>query len=137
MTRTIVLAAVVAAVLAVSGCGGAQAQPPNPKAPAAAATPPPQPAVAPVEQTVKLTDYAFEPKELVIPLGAEVKLTVTNEGRRPHNWTVNEYGIKTRALESGEQQVLTFKADKAGRFEVACTQKGHKEKGMLGTLAVG
>lgn len=105
-----------------------------------APAPAPDPAPAAqdeVELTVTLADYSFEPEELTIPLGARVTLTITNGGERKHDFAITgAYGIETEIIEPGASQVLTFTADKAGQFEIVCSLRGHKERGMVGTLIV-
>ena len=99
--------------------------------------PPSPPPPTEVELTVSLSDYSFEPKGLTIPLGAQVKLTITNAGDRKHDFAITgAYGLETDILEPGASQVLTFTADKAGQFQIVCSLRGHRERGMVGTLIV-
>jgi plastocyanin len=90
-----------------------------------------------VELAVKMTEYAIEPKELTVPLGATVKLTITDAGTRRHDFNITgAYDVQSKVLGAGETQVLTFTADKAGVFQIFCSQTGHKDKGMTATLTI-
>lgn len=153
------------ATLAVSGCAGqsqpaakAGAQPAQSTQaagtgydygydtavpPAPATTVPQAPATAAatpsgvIELTVKLTDYAFEPANLLIPLGAKVRLTVINEATRDHDFNIiGGPGVEGEMLAPSKIQVIEFTADKAGEFEIVCSQRGHKSRGMVGKLIV-
>lgn len=139
-----ILAGCSSALKAPSSPVPAQSAPTTP-ASSASATAPSQPAAAPeapkapgvLELTVKMTDYAFEPKDLVIPLGSRVKLTVVNAGQKSHDLNIiGGPGIEGDILDPGKSQVIEFTADKAGQFQVVCSQRGHKEKGMVATLTV-
>lgn len=158
MIRSYCALVALGAVL-VAGCasgGGAAGTPAAPVAPVAPAGPvapvAPEGAVAPVPApapltaepagpsfavTVKLDEYSFEPEELVVPLGAVVKLTVVNIGKTRHDFNIlSPYNIEGDLLPSSGGQVLTFKADKPGRFQIVCSQKNHKDQGMVGYLVV-
>jgi uncharacterized cupredoxin-like copper-binding protein len=141
---------ITALVAFLAGCGGtgtpatSVAPVPQAQAPAAAQAPVPTPAAqapvpvqAPVAVTVSMTDYAFEPSHLTVPLGAQVRVTVVNAGQHTHDFNVvGSYGVEGDILEPGQQQVLTFVADRAGTFRIVCSQNGHADKGMVADLIV-
>lgn len=107
------------------------------------ATPAPAPAPAPaapgsaIALTVVMNEYSYAPKELAIPLGSKVKLTIVNEGQRSHDFVISgAFSLESQILGAGKSQVLEFTADKAGIFQIICTQRGHKDRGMVATLTV-
>lgn len=68
--------------------------------------------------------------------GGIVKVTLTNTGTEPHDFTLQGYNIKTRVLNSGESDSIVFRADKTGTFTYYCSVPGHKDLGMLGQFVV-
>jgi plastocyanin len=67
--------------------------------------------------TVRIEDFAFEPGNLQVPLGATV--TWTNEDSAPHDVTVRNAQWKTRRLSENESDALTF--DSAGTYDYYCS----------------
>lgn len=87
--------------------------------------------------TVRLGDYSFTPKDLTVPLGARVKLTIINDGEKRHDFNITGvYAIEGKILEKGASEVIEFTADKAGEFTIVCSLRGHRERGMVGTFTV-
>lgn len=82
------------------------------------------------------SDLRFHPATLEAPLGSVVELRVENQGASPHTLTIHALGADTGPLAPGESRTLTFRADRAGSFEVMCDTPGHYEAGMLATLEV-
>ncbi|MGE5590223.1 MAG: cupredoxin domain-containing protein [Bacillota bacterium] len=136
------LLVLVVAVLMAGGCSTAVDQTAPGYEPRQEASPAPNTggAAAPgqeVSVAVLVVDYTFTPNEIVVPLGAKVKLSVTNAGQHSHDFNIlGEYGIEGDLLKPGESQVVEFVADKPGQFQVVCSQKGHKEQGMVARLVV-
>jgi plastocyanin len=106
----------------------------------------------PVQQTVNLYDYFFDPPTIDVPAGAQVTLTVVNRAHHEHVWAVMELGYQLalpfdpkdsdRVLHSvlvdvEGRETLTFTApDETGEYAVLCTIPGHADQGMVGTLKV-
>lgn len=82
------------------------------------------------------TEFSFSPSSITVNKGDKVKLTFKNVGDVIHDFTIDELGVKTRILESGESQTIEFTADKSGTFNFYCSVPGHKEAGMEGELGV-
>jgi uncharacterized cupredoxin-like copper-binding protein len=99
--------------------------------PAAAAA---APATAPEAVEVVSHDIFFEPDELTIPAGADVTVSLPNEGVTPHNFAIDALGIDVD-IAPGETQETVINAP-AGTYEYYCNVPGHKEAGMVGTLTV-
>jgi len=100
-------------------------------APAGAAAPAGGDAAA---QTVTAVDIAFQPKELTIPAGSDVPITLTNTGAAPHNFAIDALKISVD-LAPGATEQTTINAP-AGTYDYYCNVPGHKEAGMVDKLTV-
>ena len=110
-------------------------------APADAAAQPADAAAAPAdaaapaaaqEFTVTSHDIYFEPKELEIPAGQDVKLVLPNQGAAPHNFAIDALNVSVD-MAPGETKDATINAP-AGEYDFYCNVPGHKEAGMVGKL---
>jgi uncharacterized cupredoxin-like copper-binding protein len=91
----------------------------------------------PVSITVVAKDILFEPNEWRVKTGAEVTVTLKNEGALEHSWVVKlPTGDKMVHAKAGESAILRFTAPAAGTYEVFCDVAGHNEAGMVGKLIV-
>lgn len=81
-----------------------------------------------------LADIFYMPPQLGIPPDTEVALTLANLGRTRHTFNVDALGIHVE-LQPGEMTTTILDAP-AGTYEFYCSVPGHKEAGMVGTLAV-
>ena len=107
---------------------------------------------APVDVTVTLRDYAFDPAVIEVPAGAEVTLTADNRGHHEHYWALLQkdyefslpftdedvsHVLAIVAADVGSVNTITFQAPSVrGEYVVICSIPGHAEKGMVGTLIV-
>jgi plastocyanin len=57
---------------------------------------------------VSMHDDAFEPQELRLDAGSEVRVEVRNEGSRGHNFTIDELNLSTGTVEPGSVVTATF-----------------------------
>jgi plastocyanin len=92
--------------------------------------------------TVVMSDYAYHPRDVRVRRGQT--LTVVNDGGIAHNLTI-ERGPNPRDETERVAGTDSFlKGDSAhlrvdlppGRYVMVCTVPGHRELGMVGTLAV-
>lgn len=99
-----------------------------------------------------MTEFEFDPPRWQAPAGAEVTLTLTNDGSVVHDWVLMPRGYQVEppageetlqqalvefSVEAGETETFTFTAPgEAGEYAVICTEPGHLEAGMSGTLVV-
>lgn len=107
---------------------------------------------------VKAENNRFSPSRIELPAGKTVKLTLQNLDMAEHDLEVR--GIPSRVTSGGghgdhasgagmgmsdvlavhsagkKSASVTFVVDRPGTYEVVCTQPGHKEVGMVGTLVV-
>ena len=70
-----------------------------------------------LEADVAIDDFAFEPGNLQVPVGATV--TWTNEESAPHDATARNGDWRTERLSKGDRDSLIF--DKAGEFDYYCS----------------
>ena len=82
--------------------------------------------------TVASFDIYFEPKQLTIPAGTDVTLTLPNEGMTLHNFSIDALGISVD-IAAGATETVKINAP-AGSYEYYCNVPGHKPAGMVGTL---
>ena len=113
--------------------------PPTPVVP-----PPPPPPPAPiipevVELTVEGNEFMFSPNSFTVKRGSTVELTFKNIGRVPHDFVVDELGIKTKTIGGGKTDMVSFTVpDSPGviTYTSYCSVPGHKESGMVGTITI-
>jgi plastocyanin len=104
-------------------------------------TPSPTPSATPVvsgtvkEFVVEGKNFAFVPPSITVKKGDTVKITFKNTGGF-HDWKIDEFHAATKRINGGEQDTVTFVADKAGTFEYYCSVGTHRQMGMKGNLIV-
>jgi plastocyanin len=87
------------------------------------------------EFTVSGSNFKFEPATLTVNKGDTVKITFKNSGGM-HNLMIDEFKANTKTIQSGQEDTITFTADKTGQFEYYCGVGNHRQMGMKGTLTV-
>lgn len=93
------------------------------------------PATIVKEFIVEGFNFKFSPSEIRVKKGDTVKIVFKNTGGF-HDWVVDEFSAKTKALKAPEEETITFVADKAGTFEYYCSIGSHRQMGMKGNLIV-
>src|SRR6185369_10146725 len=96
--------------------------------PAATATPPAQPLK---QFTVTGQNFSFSPATLTVNQGDKVSITFKNSGGM-HDFRIDEFGVATNVLKSGDQQTVEFTAGQKGTFEYFCSVGNHRAMGMKG-----
>lgn len=86
--------------------------------------------------TVEGGEFTFTPSAINVSKGDTVELTFKNTGKFPHDYVIADLGVKTKTIKPGEQDTVTFVADKTGSFDFICSVGDHEEKGMVGKLTV-
>jgi plastocyanin len=106
-----------------------------------------------VSLSVSMTDFNYDPESWTVPAGAEVTLTVTNNGSVEHEWLLLDSGVTItppfdeeavkdsilvdQNVDTGATATVVFTAPTApGEYEVVCGVAGHIEAGMIGKLIV-
>ena len=89
------------------------------------------------EKTFNITggNFYFVPNKINVNKGDKVIVYMTNAGGF-HDFVIDELGVKTPVIKTGEVATATFIASKSGSFVYYCDVKGHRQKGMWGTLTV-
>jgi plastocyanin len=91
--------------------------------------------VKPLEVTVHGANYKFTPNIITAKEGQKVKVTFVSDGGL-HDFTLDEFNVKTKQLQSGGSETVEFTADKKGTFKYYCSVGNHRAMGMEGTLTV-
>lgn len=92
--------------------------------------------IQPETVTISGSEFKYEPAVISAKVGQSVTVTYTNTGKYPHNFVVDELGVKSQTIKAGETETFTFTPSKTGTFSFYCSLPTHREKGMVGTLLV-
>lgn len=88
------------------------------------------------EYMVNGTEFAFDPAVMEVQVGDRITIIFTNTGTMPHDWVLDEFGVRTAVLDPGESETVEFVAGTAGTYEYYCSVGNHREQGMVGTITV-
>lgn len=88
------------------------------------------------EITIEGSEFKFSLNALTFTSGQPVRLIFKNAGKMPHDWVVDELGVRTKIIEGGKEDIIEFTPDKAGTYEYYCSVGKHREMGMKGMLTV-
>ncbi len=87
------------------------------------------------EFSIDEVPFSMSPSTITVNRGDTVRITVKNK-QGTHDLKIDEFDASTRVLNVGEEQIITFVADKVGVFEYYCSVGNHRAQGMVGTLRV-
>lgn len=87
------------------------------------------------EVTISSSNFKYTPSLINVNKGDKVKITLKDNGGM-HDLFIDSYDVKTKVIESGQEDSIEFIADKAGTFDFWCTIGNHKAMGMVGKLVV-
>lgn len=146
MNTKITLLTISAVALLAAGCNKAGAPTSETTPPVAEATPPaamtPPPAMENMEGMthaevfeVHASNFKFSPTEIKVKKGDTVTIKFMNDAGK-HDWVVDEFKAATKILDAGQNDTITFVADKTGTFEYYCSVGTHRQMGMVGKLIV-
>jgi plastocyanin len=86
------------------------------------------------EITISMKDNVFEPKDVTIPAGETVTITVKNEGTAIHNMSILETDFKSDAIvNAGAESTFEVEFDDAGEYKFQCD---YHVPDMVGTITV-
>lgn len=114
------------------------------------------------EISVTMSDeLAFDPADFEIKAGERVRLNIDNGGTALHDFTIEEIAAEDvmaeggstaatgghggmdmgefdlhLALDGGKSGMLEFTPMEPGEYQFMCSENGHAEGGMMGTLVV-
>ncbi len=84
---------------------------------------------------IKGLNYAYDVKEIRVKLNDKVKINFTNtEGF--HDFRIDEFGVATKQIPTGQSESVEFVANKTGTFEYYCSVGQHRANGMWGKIIV-
>lgn len=87
------------------------------------------------EIVVTGSNFKFVPNTITVKKGEKTRIVFKNSDGM-HNFTVDELGIATKNISTGEEDSVEFTADKTGTYEFYCSIGNHRQMGMKGTLIV-
>jgi uncharacterized cupredoxin-like copper-binding protein len=126
MRRSLLVLAAPAVLLVASACAPAAA-------PAAGAALPPE------QLTVVGTDdFRMNPATITVKAGQPLQVTFQNGGEILHDFTAQQGLAKPVTIleQGGQSGTATITYDKPGTYKFFCSQPGHDELGMHGTITV-
>ena len=142
--RSTYLGVLVAVLLAISACGGGASPvstPAPPPSPSPSTTDLGTPSRTPSGETVEITvgtdtgaELKFDPANLTVQAGADVRVTFENRASLPHNLTFQApiNAATSTVVAPGTSETVQFKAPAAGEYPFVCTL----HPGMGGKLMV-
>ncbi|MEK7513257.1 MAG: cupredoxin domain-containing protein [Patescibacteria group bacterium] len=80
-------------------------------------------------------NFRFSPDTITVKKGQPIRITLTSVDM-PHNFVVDELGVKGEIFQPGQTGNTDFTPDKIGEFEFYCAVGQHRQKGMVGKLKV-
>jgi Cu+-exporting ATPase len=87
--------------------------------------------------SVRMTDFAFEPRQVVVKVNRPVAVSVQNDGKAAHDWSPQGIGQALHVHAGpGETATGRFTPTEVGTFKVICSEPGHAQLGMAGELVV-
>ena len=107
--------------------------------------------------TVEMTDFAYTPSTITVPVGEPVTLTLKNVGNIEHDFVVEKISASTKVIQdsgsdahhahgaqqnydlhvsagAGQTSVLQLNVSEPGTYKIFCSVEGHEEAGMMGEL---
>ena len=85
--------------------------------------------------SLETVDLAFSETELAIPANTDETLTLTNAGAAVHDFKIDDPEVYSGPVAAGESAEVDLNLP-PGTYTYYCTQPGHREAGMEGTLTV-
>ena len=96
-------------------------------------------ALPPEQITVTGTDdFRFNPSTITVKAGQPLQVTFQNGGEILHDFTVQQGLARPVVIleEGGKSGTSTLTYDKPGTYKFFCSQPGHDQLGMHGTVTV-
>jgi plastocyanin len=87
------------------------------------------------EIVVKGKAFEFTPDTITVKKGQKTRIVFKNTGGM-HDFNVDELGIKTKIVNTGEEDFSEFTPTEAGTYEFYCSVGNHRQMGMVGTLII-
>ena len=81
------------------------------------------------------TNFTFSFTEIRVKKGDLVRVIFENKSGF-HDFSLDEFNVRTKQLQAGETEMVEFVADKTGEFEYYCSVGSHRAMGMRGKFIV-
>lgn len=88
------------------------------------------------EIVLEASEFKYNLQEINLKRGEKVKLTLKNVGKMPHDFVIDELGVRTKLINGGETDTIEFIPEKTGNFEFYCSVGNHRQLGMMGKVVV-
>lgn len=85
--------------------------------------------------TIEASNFKFVPDAIQVAEGDTVIVTIKST-QGIHNFTIDELNIKSKTLQEGESQEITFVAAKKGVFKFYDSVGQHRSLGLEGTISI-
>lgn len=79
--------------------------------------------------------FYYKPAEIRVKKGQKVKVVMTSKDMM-HDFVIDELGVKSPIIKSGETNTVEFTPDKTGTFTYYCSVGQHRAQGQVGTIIV-
>jgi uncharacterized cupredoxin-like copper-binding protein len=86
--------------------------------------------------TLQMTEYKFTPDTITVKSGQAVTVELQNKGTVVHDFHIPDLNVASPEVDPGKSAQVTFTPDKPGTYQFECTQPGHAQAGMTGSLVV-
>lgn len=87
------------------------------------------------EFTIDTFNFGYSIPEIKIRKGQKVTITLTNSGGT-HDFVIDELGVDSGKIVTGESVTFDFVANEAGEFEYYCSVGNHRAQGMIGKIII-
>lgn len=122
-------------LLRITGVTTASGTPLGGAAPSTPATPEEATPAQALSVQVTLNDMFFDPSTFTIPANTDVTIMLENKGFLQHDMYIAQPDLYSGVLRGGQGGELLVNLA-AGSYEFWCTQIGHRQAGMIGTITV-
>ncbi|MFN0070294.1 MAG: cupredoxin domain-containing protein [Chloroflexota bacterium] len=85
---------------------------------------------------VVMTEFKFDPAAVTAQVNQPVRLTARNSGAVVHDWVVQLDSQVQAKAQPGQSATVEFTVTRPGTYRVVCTEAGHEQAGMVGSLVV-
>jgi plastocyanin/endonuclease YncB( thermonuclease family) len=85
---------------------------------------------------VKMRDISYDTVELVVPANSEITINLVNMGVATHTFNIDALDVHSGNYSFGQKGSVRFQTDEPGTYVFYCSNPGHKQAGMKGTLTV-
>ena len=85
---------------------------------------------------VEAGSFYFKPNEIKVKKGDKVKIILSNNENMQHDWALDKFDVKSRAISGGLTDTVEFVASESGTFEYYCSIGLHRSYGQVGKLIV-